>query len=738
MKIAYISTYLPKQCGIATFTNDLIQSIDHQDSAITQHVIALSDQPYSYPEEVVFQINTHQQLDYIQAAHFINENKYDCVVLEHEYGIFGGNSGVYILSLINQLHMPLLVNLHTILEKPNIDERAILIEIAKRASIIVVMSSYAIDLLQKIYHVHENKIRLIPHGVPAFDYKQDIAKEQLQLANKKIILTFGFIARNKGIETVIQALPKVVQEYPETIYLIVGKTHPNVLLESGEEYREYLIELIKEKGLEQHVLFVNDFVSTEALTTYLTACDIYITPYINEAQITSGTLSFAVGAGAAVLSTPYWHAKDLLADGRGILFDFKNYKELKNILIDLFDNTKKLEDLRIKARHHGEKTTWNKLGHSYTKLFQNLFLAPLSPDTKTKIDRLESFPKFRWDHLDRLTNHVGIIQHATFATPNYREGYCLDDNARALLVSLMQHDAFGEKATKKRISTYLSYIYYAQREDGLFHNFMNFQNEFLEETGSEDSFGRAIWALGYLFNTAPYNDFYQLGSLIFFKAVPHFENLKSIRAIAYTMMGISEYLKQQPNDERITELLRKLAFKLVHEYDASADEDWKWFEPVLAYDNAIIPLAILMSNKFLNDDKLKEIGFTTFYFLENIIMQNGFLSIIGNQKWAKQNQNMSKFGQQPIDVTATVLLFREVFEITKNDEYFEKMIRSFEWFLGENDLKLPLYDHHTKGCCDGLETYGINRNQGAESTLCYFISYITIYKELKIKLQVEE
>ncbi|UZJ64119.1 hypothetical protein OKW96_17210 [Sphingobacterium sp. KU25419] len=378
------------------------------------------------------------------------------------------------------------------------------------------------------------------------------------------------------------------------------------------------------------------------------------------------------------------------------------------------------------------------MGHSYNKLLKNLFLAPLSPDTKTKIDRLESFPKFRWDHLDRLTNHVGIIQHATFATPNYREGYCLDDNARALLVSLMQHDTFGEKATKKRISTYLSYIYYAQREDGLFHNFMNFQNEFLEETGSEDSFGRAIWALGYLFNTAPYNDFYQLGSLIFFKAVPHFENLKSIRAIAYTMMGIAEYLKQQPNDERITELLRKLAFKLVHEYEASADEEWKWFEPVLAYDNAIIPLAILMSNKFLNDDKLKEIGFTSFYFLENIIMQNGFLSIIGNQKWAKQNQNMSKFGQQPIDVTATVLLFREVFEITKNNEYFEKMIRSFEWFLGENDLKLPLYDHHTKGCCDGLETYGINRNQGAESTLCYFISYITIYKELNIKLQVEE
>ncbi|WP_400263336.1 hypothetical protein ACFX5U_09945 [Sphingobacterium sp. SG20118] len=302
----------------------------------------------------------------------------------------------------------------------------------------------------------------------------------------------------------------------------------------------------------------------------------------------------------------------------------------------------------------------------------------------------------------------------------------------------MQYDAFGEKATKKRISTYLNYIYYAQREDGLFHNFMNFQNEFLEETGSEDSFGRAIWALGYLFNTAPFVDFYQLGSNMFFKALPHFENLKSIRAIAYTMMGIAEYLKQQPNDEHVTELLRRLAFKLVHEYDASADEEWKWFEPVLAYDNAIIPLAILMSTKFLNDDKLKKIGFTSFHFLENIIMQHGFLSIIGNQKWAKQNQNMSKFGQQPIDVTATVLLFREVYEITKNEEYFEKMIRSFEWFLGENDLKLPLYDHNTKGCCDGLETYGINRNQGAESTLCYFISYITVYKALKIKFQVAE
>lgn len=738
MKIAYISTYLPKQCGIATFTNDLLQSIDHQDSTITQHIIALSDRSYSYNEEVVFEINPQQQLDYIQAANFINENKYDCVVLEHEYGIFGGNSGVYILSLINLLHMPLLVNLHTILEKPNIDERAILIEIAKRASIIVVMSSYAIGLLQKIYHVHENKIRLIPHGVPAFDYQQNDAKEKLQLTDRRIILTFGFIARNKGIETVIHALPKVVQEYPNTVYLIVGKTHPNVLLESGEEYREYLTTLIKQMGLENNIIFVNDFVSNETLTTYLTACDIYITPYINEAQITSGTLSFAVGAGAAVLSTPYWHAKDLLADGRGILFDFKNHKELKNILIDLFDNPKKLEELRSRARHHGEKMTWNKLGGSYVKLLQKLSSTQVNLDTDIKITMLERFPKFRWDHLDRLTNYVGIIQHATFATPNYREGYCLDDNARALLVSLMQYEAFGEKDTRKRISTYLNYIYYAQREDGLFHNFMNFQNEFLEEVGSEDSFGRAIWALGYLFNTAPFVDFYQLGSNMFFKAMPHFENLKSIRAIAYTMMGIAEYLKQQPNDERVTELLRKLAFKLVHEYDSSADDEWKWFEPVLAYDNAIIPLAILMSTKYLNDDKLRKIGFSSFYFLENIIMQNGFLSIIGNQKWAKQNQNISKFGQQPIDVTATVLLFREVFEITKNDEYFEKMIRSFEWFLGENDLKLPLYDHSTKGCCDGLETYGINRNQGAESTLCYFIAYLTVYKSLKIKFQVEE
>lgn len=738
MKIAYISTYLPKHCGIATFTNDLLQSIEHHDSTITQHVIALSNQSYQYAEEVVFEINPHQQIDYIKAANFINDNKYDCVVLEHEYGLFGGNSGVYILSLINLLHMPLLVNLHTILEKPNIDERAILIEIAKRASIIVVMSSYAIGLLQKIYHVHENKIRLIPHGVPAFDYEQDLAKEKLELAHKRIILTFGFLARNKGIETVIHALPKVVQEYPNTVYLIVGKTHPNVFMESGEEYRDYLISLMQEKGLDNHLIFVNDFVSTEALKTYLTACDIYITPYINEAQITSGTLSFAIGAGAAVLSTPYWHAKDLLADGRGILFDFKNYKELKNILIDLFDNPKKLEEFRNRARQHGEKTTWNKLGGAYTKLLQKLSSTHVNRDSKTKIVRLDSLPKFRWDHLDRLTNHIGIIQHATFANPNYREGYCLDDNARALLVSLMQYNTFNEKATKKRISTYLNYVYYAQRADGLFHNFMNFHNEFLEETGSEDSFGRAIWALGYLFNTAPFVDFYQLGSNMFFKAMPHFENLKSIRAIAYTMMGIAEYLKQQPNDERVTELLRKLALKLVHEYEASVDEEWKWFEPVLAYDNAIIPLAILMSTKFLNDDHLKKIGFTSFYFLESIIMQHGFLSIIGNQKWAKQNQNMSKFGQQPIDVTATVLLFREVFEITKNEEYFEKMIRSFEWFLGENDLKLPLYDHNTKGCCDGLETYGINRNQGAESTLCYFISYLTVYNALKIKLQVAE
>lgn len=735
MKIAYISTYAPRECGIATFTKDLLEAVrvNGNDDTLIQDVIAITDtsEGYLYPDEVKFSIQQDLQHDYIKAGKFIAAEGYDCCVLEHEFGIFGGVSGLYILSLIAQLKIPLIVNLHTILEKPNTDEKAILIEIARKASTIVVMSEYAIDILHRVYQIPKEKIQCIPHGVPTYTKSQQQAKRDLNLSTKQIILTFGFIGRNKGIETVIKALPSIVKSNPDVCYIIVGKTHPNVLRHSGEEYRDFLKQLVEDLQLEEYVQFVNGFVDIDLLSTYLSACDIYITPYINEAQITSGTLSFAIGAGAAVLSTPYWHAVELLADGRGVLFPFKDSVALSQELKKLLDNPLELSEQRARAHLFGKDMTWSKLGANYLNLLKVAKLDYKSTDEHDFVLSLDRMPKFSFAHIKRLTNDVGILQHATYAIPNYREGYCLDDNGRALLISLMAYEEFEDADALASMSTYLAYIHYMQRTDGLFHNFMSYSNEFLDEIGSEDSFGRTIWALGYLFKAAPLTSYYQIGQEMFFRASANFDNLRSIRAIAYVIMGISHYLSHKPNDEGMIERMRVLSNKLVHEYKASSNSNWEWFEPVLAYDNAILPLSLLQASKYLNDEELNFMVLKTMRFLENIIFQNGYLSIIGNQDWYRQNQLVSKFGQQPIDVTATVLMFYEAFKLTKDHSYLDKMLKSFYWYLGDNDLKLALYDDETKGSCDGLESYGINRNQGAESTICYLIAYLTVHKALK-------
>lgn len=733
MKIIYISTYVPRECGIGTFTNNLLKSAQKENSkqedSIEYEVVAINDtdQVYQYPPEVKFIIQQENQEDYLNAADYIN-GAANCCVLEHEYGIFGGQNGIYILPLLSRLKIPLVVTLHTVLEKPSYNERAVLTEICKMSLFIVVMSNKAIGLLQRIYSVPIEKIVFVPHGVPEFPQLQAEAKEHLELTNKNLLLTFGFIGRNKGIETVIKALPKVINRFPNVLYIVLGKTHPNVLKHSGEEYRVYLESLVDQLSLKNHVLFVNEFIDQEDLLTYLSACDIYITPYINEAQITSGTLSYAIGAGTAVLSTPYWHAKELLKEGRGRLFNFKDVDGLGSLLTELLGDPTKLKELRETAQHYGKQITWPKIAEKYIEIFNSVVTTVRIHTPKKRVElNLEKLPVFSLEHVKRLTNHVGIIQHATYALPNYKEGYCLDDNARALLITLMAYKEYKDPTALSLIPTYLSYIHYMQREDGKFQNFLGFDNVFLDKTGSEDSFGRTIWALGYLFNSAPCDGYYQLGNEMFFKAALNFDSLRSIRSIAYTIMGICFYLEYKPNDEGMIERMRNLVRRIIDEYNTNISEEWHWFETLLAYDNAILPLSLLQAAKFLNDDSVTSIGLKTMAFLDNITLKNGYLSIVGNQQWYHKDKNASQFGQQPLDVLATVLMFNQAFQLTGQKEYLEKMYISFMWFFGENDLRISLYDYETKGCCDGLESYGVNRNQGAESTLSYLIAYTTVH-----------
>ena len=733
MKIAYIGTYPPRECGIGTFTNNLLDSMvnnrDSKNSSIEGIVVAMDDheQIYNYPEEVKISIRQEHQRDYIKAAKFINLSGSDICVLEHEFGIFGGQSGVYILPLLHRLEIPLIVTLHTILKSPSYNEKAILEEICKMALKIVVMSHKAIEFLTDIYGVPKDKIVYIEHGVPDLNFDQERSKKEFNLQNKKVILTFGFISRNKGIETVINALPKVVEKHPDVLYMVLGKTHPNVLRHAGEEYRTYLQHLVKTLKLGNHVFFLNKFIDQKGLFKYLSASDIYVTPYLNEAQITSGTLSYAVGAGSAVISTPYWHASELLAEGRGRLFDFNGTEELSTILMEILDKPEALKELRKKAYDYGRKITWPKMGEKYFNIAESILID--SPEVVVKKETIIDptiLPPFSLTHIKRLTDDTGIIQHAKFGIPNLKEGYCLDDNARALLMVLMAYKQKKSTLALELLPIYLSYIHYMQNADGTFRNFLSFNRNFLDEVGSEDSFARTIWALGYLLNHAPNDSYYQIGKSIFFKAASNFKKLKFMRSIAKTLVGISYYLNSNPSDESMIETLRNLSNKLVRLYEENSSAQWKWFEPILTYDNGMIPLALLHSGEILNDSKTTEIALEAMNFVTDVTLSEGYLSIVGNEKWYKKGGKRSVFDQQPIDAMAMILMYHQAFHLTKDKDYLNKLFTSFMWFLGDNDLRMKLYDFETKGCCDGLENNGVNRNQGAESTLAYLISHLTV------------
>ena len=733
MKLAFIATYPPRICGIGTFTGNLFHSIinkeDPEDKRIDGFVVALNDhdQKYDYPKEVKYIIRQEHQRDYLEAAKSINISGADICILEHEYGIFGGKDGVYILPLLHRLDIPLVVTLHTVLKNPSYNEKLILKEICKMADKVVVMSKKAIEFLTTIYDVSPDKITFIEHGVPDLKFNRELSKSEFKLEDKKILMTFGFLSRNKGIETVIKALPEVVKKHPDVLYMVLGKTHPNVIRHDGEEYRNYLLRLVKELNLEDYVFFLNEHMTQKELFKYLSAADIYITPYLNEAQITSGTLSYAIGVGTGVISTPYWHAAELLADGRGRLFDFGDYKGLAYILNDLLENPAKLNELRRKAWEYGRNITWPRIGEQYAELLRAIRQKgiKIKPRRETVVDPFV-LPPFSLAHVQRLTDDTGILQHAKYGIPNLKEGYCLDDNARALLMVLMAYRQKKDPVALDLLPVYLSYIHYMQNTDGSFRNFLSFNRNFLDKKGSEDAFGRAIWALGYLIQHAPNDAYYQTGMEIFSNAYPHFEELTSIRGISNTLLGLSHYLKHRPSDETILSVMRNISYKLLEAYDQHKTEEWKWFEPVLTYDNGLMPHALLHAAEILKDDNLKKAGIETMDFLTGVTFKEGYLSIIGNEKWYHRGEERSEFAQQPIDAMAMVLMYYQAFRLTEDRGYLDKLYKSFMWFLGENELRMSLFDFETKGCCDALEKDGVNRNQGAESTLSYLISHLTV------------
>jgi len=747
MKIAYISTYPPRECGLATFNQNLMRAInanfpERNSLAHGGFVVALNDseslQHYEYPEEVKYIIRQDHQKDYIRAANYINTSNADVCIMEHEFGIYGGESGIYILPLINRLEKPLISILHTILKDPSYVQRIIIREIAEQSSKIIVMSQRAVEFLTTIYDIPAEKIQIIEHGVPDVEASDDNPVKNLSSFKKhRVLLTFGLLSRNKGLETVIKALPRIVAKHPDVMYVILGNTHPGVIKSSGEEYRDHLKTLASQLGVSANLAFINKFVSEEELVNYLTACEIYVTPYLNEAQITSGTLSYAVGAGAAVVSTPYWHATELLADKRGRLFDFKNSDTLADTVIELLGQDRVLKELKENAYQYGLHLRWPVVGAEFIKVAQEAIVRFDFSDKilKNSIVDPEILPKFSLTHVLRLTDDTGIVQHAKYGIPNLKEGYCLDDNARALIMALMAYQRSKSREAFELLPIYLSYIHYMQTDDGNFRNFLSFDRRYLDEVGSEDSFGRTIWALGHLISCAASNSYREFSLEIFHKSVPHFAALKHLRGMANTIIGISLYLQVYPTDEGMVKILNDLTQPLIDAYENTHSEDWQWFEEKMTYDNAILPLALLHSCEITGNEDAKRIALATMAFLDKLTLSNGYLSPVGNDGWYYRGGSFPTFDQQAIETMAMVLMHFQAYQLFRIPQYVEKMFLSYKWFLGENTLRAPLYDHETKGCCDGLLPTGINRNQGAESTLAYLISHLTVLKAFELEYE---
>ena len=733
MKIALLGNYPPKSCGIATFTNSLLRALhaNLRNVALTDfaEVIAIEDagQHHDYPAEVAYILPRDERDAYTQLADRLNTGGYDLLIVQHEYGIFGGPDGKFLLDLTDRLTIPLMVTCHTVLRDPNDGQRSVLRRLCARAGVMVVMSEMARRFLTEQFSCKPEKIRVIEHGVPEIETEsRKILRLKFGWDDRRVLFTFGLLGRGKGIETVIRALPAIVAEHPDTLYVVLGKTHPNVVRDHGEEYREWLHELAAELGVAGNLLMISEFASEQYLFECLRACDLYVIPYPNEAQITSGTLAYAVGAGTAVVSTPFWHATELLSAGRGHLFPFHDHAKLADICLELLSDDEQLQKTRAKALRHGQTIMWPKIGAQYIRNFADARLAFTSRHTAPATAPL---PKLCLNHLQRLTDDCGIIQHAKYATPNRHEGYCLDDNGRALLFTTMtlQRDLLPERrrTLTQLTERYLSYVHHAQNEDGSLRNFMSYDRRFLEERGSEDSYGRALWGLAHCAAHPPRPDLGELANECFVRAVGYLDQTASPRALGYGIIALSEYLGQRPTND-LRDLLDRSVNRLLDHYRDNSSQDWDWFEPYLTYDNAILPLALYRSLRVLDRPEVRRVATATTTFLTELTFVGNVPRPVGCHGACDRERRPAQFDQQPLEAMAQILLYREVYDQEQRPEDARRARVTFAWFTGHNDLETPMYHEATHGCYDGLTAVGANRNEGAESLLAYLIGRVAV------------
>lgn len=735
-RIAFIGNYLPRICGIATFTTDLCESIASEYNKLTCFALAVNDvEPgYVYPSRVRFELTENDIVSYRRTADFLNINNVDVVSLQHEYGIFGGLAGSHILVLLRELRMPLVTTLHTVLREPDTNQHKVMEELIRLSDRLVVMSKIAAEFMVEIYHAPQEKIEIIPHGIPDIPFvDSNFYKDQFGVEGKIVLLTFGLLSPNKGIENVIKALPTILARYPNTVYIVVGATHPNVLKQEGESYRLSLELLAKECGVEEGIIFHNRFVSLEELVKFICTTDIYITPYINPGQIVSGTLAYAVGAGKSAISTPYWYAQELLGDDRGVLVPFNEPQAIATQVIDLLDNSVKRHAIRKRCYLYGREMIWSVVAQRYVKCFESAYDERMrrqrSPFAiKPLSQRPLDLPVLNLNHLFSLTDDTGILQHSVSIVPNYKEGYTTDDNARALILTTTLERITQDTMQKvdKLAIRYLAFLLYAFNPDlGRFRNFLSYDRRWLEECGSEDSHGRALWALGVVLGRSKLQNLRDVAGHLFSNALPATLKFSSPRAWAFTLIGIYEYLRRFSGDRAAQNVEEVLAEKLMDLYRRNSKEDWPWFEDVLSYSNAKMPLALLLCGQRLSKSDMKEIALKTLEWLAKVQKSGeGYFQPIGSNGFYHRGGERAYFDQQPIEAYGMILACLETYRVTGENGWYKEAQRAFEWFLGRNNGRLVIYDPTTGGCYDSLHSDRVNENQGAESTLVFLLSLL--------------
>ena len=734
-RIAFLGGYEPRRCGIATFTTDLCEAVAAAAPGAECFAGAMNDRAegYRYPLRVRFEVFEKELDSYRRGADFLNFNNADVLCVQHEFGIFGGAAGSHLLALLKEVRMPVVTTFHTVLRDPSPAQRKVMEEVVRRSDRVVVMARQGAAMLREIYAVPEAKVDVIPHGIPDIPFADSSScKAQFGVEGRRVLLTFGLLGPGKGIEHVIEALPEIVRRHPQVVYLVLGATHPHLVAREGESYRLSLERLAEDRGVKEHVIFYNRFVSLDDLKEFIGATDIYVTPYLNEQQITSGTLAYVFGAGKAVVSTRYWHAQELLAEGRGKLVPFRDPAAIAEAVGAFLDDPVLMERTRHAAYALGREMIWPAVAQRYLEAFQRARVdrraAPRAAfGGWTLASRPYDLPPLRLDHIVRMSDGTGIFQHAIFNVPNFHEGYCTDDNARAFILCNLLDETGGDSPLENlhRLATgYLAFLAAAlNNQTGHFRNFMSHGRQWLEHAGSEDSHARALWAVGVGAGRSRNTGHRRLCVQLFERGLTIVGTFSSPRAWAFTLLGIHEYLRGYPITPAVLDARALLTGELLRLWKSCATENWPWFEPSATYDNARLCQALILSGQWMPNPEALEIGLKSLRWLTSIQKtQAGNFRPIGSNGFYQRDGARADFDQQPVEAQAMVSACLEAFRATQDAAWSREAKRAFEWFLGRNDLDLPLYDATTGGCSDGLHADRINENQGAESSLAFHLA----------------